>query len=191
MSAHTKGLTLTFAILALLFSMNVLAATPETGSDAPDFRLQDQDGEWHTLSDYEGQWVVLYFYPKDETPGCTTEACNFRDEIYRYRDLGAVVLGVSLDDVESHAEFAEKYELPFPLLADIEKQASQKYGVLASLGPISYASRQTFLINPAGEIARHYEDVDPEIHAQQVLDDLHALGAGEKAGSASDKSENR
>ena len=176
---------LTIASLAL-FSMSVLGTTPETGSEAPDFRLQDQDGEWHSLSDYEGQWVVLYFYPKDETPGCTTEACNFRDEIYRYRDLGAVVLGVSLDDVESHAEFAEKYELPFPLLADTEKQAATKYGVLASLGPITYASRQTFLINPAGKIAKHYEDVDPEVHAREVLEDLKAHSAGKDPENSSE-----
>lgn len=173
--------------LTVLFSASLLLpgtsafAAPEVGETAADFRLQDQDNEWHTLSDYQGKWVVLYFYPKDDTPGCTTEACNFRDEIYRYRDMGATVLGVSLDDVESHAEFAEKYELPFPLLADVDKTASSSYDVLTSLGPITYASRQTFLINPAGVIVRHYEDVDPDVHAEEVLSDLETLQAEWKA----------
>ncbi|MDX1442515.1 MAG: peroxiredoxin [Gammaproteobacteria bacterium] len=174
-----RAISLTAAIMAMLFSLTVQAAPaegpsegPSEGKLAPDFRLQDQNSEWHSLSDYEGQWVVLYFYPKDDTPGCTTEACNFRDEIYRYRDMGAAVLGVSLDDVESHAEFAEKYELPFPLLADTEKKVSEKYDVLTSLGPITYASRQTFLINPEGVIVKHYEDVDPEVHAKEVLAEL-------------------
>lgn len=147
------------------------------GSTAPGFRLQDQSGHWHSLADYRGDWVVLYFYPKDDTPGCTTEACSFRDEIYRYKALGAKVIGVSLDDVDSHREFADKYELPFPLLADVDKTTAQAYGVLRSLGPLDYANRETFIINPQGRIARHYPDVDPDEHTGEVLMDLEALMA--------------
>lgn len=152
-------------------------AAPAVGAAAPDFRLQDQNEKWHSLEDYRGQWVVLYFYPKNDTPGCTTEACNFRDDIYRYRAKGAAVLGVSLDDVESHQAFAEKYELPFPLLADIEHEAATRYDVLTKLGPLKFAKRETFLIHPDGKIARHYRNVDPETHAQEVLADLASLGA--------------
>lgn len=148
---------------------------PSEGKMAPEFRLQDQTGEWRSLEDYRGQWVVLYFYPKDDTPGCTTEACNFRDDIYRYKAKGAAVLGISLDDVASHQEFAEKYELPFPLLADTEHDAAKKYGVLTTLGPMKFAKRETFLIDPEGKIAKHYTDVDPDVHAKNVLTDLDAL----------------
>jgi peroxiredoxin Q/BCP len=164
-------------VTAILIAVSALAAetSPFEGRMAPDFRLQDQTGEWRSLEDYRGQWVVLYFYPKDDTPGCTTEACNFRDDIYRYKAKGAAVLGVSLDDVASHQEFAEKYELPFPLLADTEHDAAKKYGVLTTLGPMKFAKRETFLIDPEGKIARHYADVDPEAHAKNVLADLEML----------------
>lgn len=161
----------------LLVPCVTLAADDSTleGKPAPEFRLQDQNSEWHTLEDYRGQWVVLYFYPKDDTPGCTTEACNFRDDIYRYKAKGAAVLGVSLDDVESHQEFAEKYELPFPLLADVDHDAAEKYDVLKTLGPLKFAKRETFLINPEGIVVKHYSDVDPDEHAKQVLADLDTL----------------
>lgn len=171
---------LIYLLIAGLFFAASASASDEN-EQAPDFRLQDQNGDWHSLEDYRGQWVVLYFYPKDDTPGCTTEACNFRDDIYRYRAQGAAVLGVSLDDVESHKEFAEKYELPFPLLADVEHDAAKKYDVLTTLGPLKFAKRETFLIDPKGRIARHYEDVDPETHAQEVLADLAEL-SGEEEG---------
>ena len=165
-----------FAVLILVFTMPAAqAAAPAVGEMAPDFRLQDQNGEWQSLEKYRDQWVVLYFYPKDDTPGCTTEACSFRDDIYRYKAAGAAVLGVSLDDMTSHQEFAEKYELPFPLLADIDHDASRKYGVLTTLGAMKFAKRETFLIDPQGRIARHYPDVDPEAHAAVVLDDLASL----------------
>ncbi len=160
---------------AVLFAAPVHADAPSTGDAAPAFRLQDQNGEWQSLEKYQGQWVVLYFYPKDDTPGCTTEACSFRDDIYRYKAKGAAVLGISLDDVESHKEFAEKYELPFPLLADVTHGTAKEYGVLTTLGPMKFAKRETFLIDPEGRIARHYADVDPEGHAKRVLDDLESL----------------
>jgi peroxiredoxin Q/BCP len=164
-------------MLAALIALSTVPVHAEVaeGAVAPEFRLQDQNGEWHELSAYRGQWVVLYFYPKDDTPGCTTEACNFRDDIYRYRAKGTAVLGVSLDDVASHKEFAEKYELPFPLLADVEHTVAENYGVLTTLGPLKFAKRETFLIDPQGRIAKHYADVDPKAHAQQVLADLDAL----------------
>jgi peroxiredoxin Q/BCP len=151
------------------------------GDAAPEFELSDQDGQLHSLEDYRDQWVVLYFYPKDETPGCTTEACEFRDNIFAFRKINAQILGVSLDDVESHEKFAEKYSLPFPLLADTEGKASEAYGVKTKMFGMTVAKRQTFLIGPDGKIARHYEKVDPAEHSQQVLADLKTLGAVETA----------
>jgi peroxiredoxin Q/BCP len=151
------------------------------GDSAPEFELSDQDGQLHSLEDYRDQWVVLYFYPKDETPGCTTEACEFRDNIFAFRKINAQILGVSLDDVESHEKFAEKYSLPFPLLADTEGKASEAYGVKTKMFGMTVAKRQTFLIGPDGKIAMHYEKVDPAEHSQQVLADLKTLGAVETA----------
>lgn len=162
-------------LAGLLFGSAGLGATPQAGETAPGFRLQDQNGEWHDLSDYQGKWVVLYFYPKDDTPGCTTEACAFRDDIFKFRKMGVQVLGVSLDDVASHKEFAEKYHLPFPLLADMQHNAAKAYDVLTNYGLIKIASRETFIINPQGVIARHYSDVKPENHSAEILADLQAL----------------
>lgn len=161
----------------LLAASATLAGAPAPGSEAPDFRLQDQNGEWHSLSDYRGQWVVLYFYPKDDTPGCTTEACNFRDDIFKFRKMGVQVLGVSLDDVVSHKEFAEKYHLPFPLLADTGHEAAKAYDVLSNYLGFKIASRETFVIDPQGRVARHYADVDPETHSAELLADLAELTA--------------
>jgi peroxiredoxin Q/BCP len=119
----------------------------------------------------------MYFYPKDFTPGCTTEVCTFRDDIARLRQAGAKVVGVSLDDVKSHAAFAEKYHVPFPLLADEDRQVATRYGVLTSRMGLHYAKRTTFLIDPQGRIARVYVDVDPEKNSAQVLADLASLKA--------------
>ncbi|MDH3946098.1 MAG: peroxiredoxin, partial [Chromatiales bacterium] len=105
------------SLLAVLSLMAVTAfATPEVGQPAPEFKMQDQNGDWRSLSDYRGKWVALYFYPKDDTPGCTTQACAFRDNIFAFRKIDAEIVGISLDDVETHQEFAEKYSLPFTLL---------------------------------------------------------------------------
>lgn len=175
-----RTLVTAIAFVAALLSAAAIAK-PAVGEMAPDFRLQDQNEKWHSLADYRGQWVVLYFYPKDDSPGCTTEACNFRDEIFRYRAKGAAVLGVSLDDVSSHREFAEKHSLPFPLLADADHDAAKKYDVIKGMGPVKYANRETFIISPDGSIARHYEKVDPERHAQEVLEDLDRLMGEAKA----------
>jgi peroxiredoxin Q/BCP len=170
---------LTFIGISL--SASALAAGL-VGNPAPDFHLQDQNGDWHSLEQYKGQWVALYFYPKDDTPGCTKEACAFRDNIFAFDKLNAVVIGVSLDDVSSHAEFAEKYSLPFSILADTDKQAATAYGVVMKIGPMELASRQSFLIAPDGKVAKHYPKVDPETHSQDVLADLQELGATESDG---------
>ena len=164
-------------LLSLSFALPALAGAPADGSAAPEFKLQDQKGQWHTLADHRGKWVVLYFYPKDDTPGCTTEACTFRDHVFKLRDAGADVLGVSLDDVKSHEAFAEKYKLPFPLLADTQHDASKAYGVLTTSGSFEYAKRETFIVDPKGVIAKHYVGVDPKKNAPEVLADLEALKA--------------
>jgi len=148
---------------------------PADGQAAPEFRLEDQKGTWHTLAQHSGKWIVLYFYPKDFTPGCTKEVCTFRDDVIALRKSGAEVLGVSLDDVKSHAEFAEKYHVPFPLLSDSKQETAKAYGVLTSKMGMTYAKRETFLIDPQGKIAKHYRDVDPEKNSKQVLADLDAL----------------
>lgn len=166
------------ALVALL-PLQAAADAPAVGTTVPDFRLQDQNGEWHSPSDYEGQWLVLYFYPKDQTPGCTTEACNFRDDIFKFKNENCAILGVSVDDVESHVEFAEKYELPFPLLADPTHEVATTFGVLRDWKLIKIANRETFLIAPDGTIAVHYDTVDPETHSARILVDLQRLQATE------------
>lgn len=147
---------------------------------APDFNLQDQDGVTHTLQDYRGKWVVLYFYPKDDTPGCTTEACNFRDERDAIAEFGnAVVLGISKDTVKSHKKFAEKHGLNFTLLSDPEHEVTEAYG---SWGPKKFMGREflgvhrdTYLIDPKGKIAKAYKGVDPKKHAGEIITDLGKL----------------
>src|ERR1700724_3412687 len=157
-------------------------AAPEVGMAAPASRLQDQAGVWHSSSDYRGRWLVLYFYPKDDTPGCTTQACEFRDNLFAFDKLGAAVVGVSVDDVASHKLFAEEHSLPFTLLADSTKETAKAYGVLRSvLGLMEIASRETFIINPEGRVAKHYAAVDPKGHSQAVLKDLRALQQAKKA----------
>jgi thioredoxin-dependent peroxiredoxin len=156
-------------------------AAPEVGMTAPAFRLQDQAGAWHSSSDYRGKWLVLYFYPKDDTPGCTTQACEFRDNLFAFNKLDAVVVGVSVDDVASHKQFAEEHSLPFTLLADSTKETAKAYGVLRSvLGLMEIASRETFIVDPEGRIAKHYRGVDPKGHSQAVLKDLRALQQAKK-----------
>jgi peroxiredoxin Q/BCP len=154
-----------------------MADTPQAGQSAPAFRLQDQNGHWRTPADFHGHWLVMYFYPKDFTPGCTTEVCTFRDDIAKLRKAGAQVIGVSEDDMKSHAAFAAKYHVPFPLLADSGNEAATAYGVLTTHAGAHYAKRTTFLINPDGKIAKVYVDVDPEKNSGQVMSDLATLKA--------------
>lgn len=146
---------------------------------AKDFELSDQDGKVHRLSGYAGRWVVLYFYPKDDTPGCTKEACNFRDSIKEIQKLGAVVLGISKDSVSSHKKFAEKYNLNFPLLADELKKTIQDYeawGKKKFMGRTFEGTlRKTYLIDGNREIRKVYENVNPTRHADEVISDLSKL----------------
>lgn len=145
---------------------------------AADFTLPDQNGTVHTLSQYKGKWVILYFYPKDDTPGCTKEACSFRDNIAQFQKLGVVILGVSKDSVKSHKKFEEKYHLPFPLLSDEEKVVHKAYnawGMKKFMGrEFEGTLRNTYLINPDGDIHKTYERVNPLVHAGQILADLRA-----------------
>ena len=145
------------------------------GQPAPAFSLKTIGGESVSLSDFLGKRVVLYFYPKDDTPGCTQEACRFRDDLPALRKLDAEVLGVSVDNPESHARFSSKYGLPFPLLADTDGKVARQYGALWSLAFIRFAKRHTFIIDPQGKIAKIYRQVRPEIHSQEVIEDLKAL----------------
>ncbi len=155
--------------------------SPAVGAPAPAFKLQDQDGKWHTLDEQKGKWVVLYFYPKDNTPGCTTQACELRDNIFAFREAGAVILGVSVDDVQSHAEFAKEHSLPFTILADSTKEVAKRYGVLyKAMGVMEVARRDTFIIDPQGRIAKHFEKVDPKGHSALVLAELKTLKAAAK-----------
>ena len=146
---------------------------------APDFSLPDQNGENHKLSDYRGSWVLLYFYPKDDTPGCAKEACSIRDNYPDFKKLKINVFGVSIDSTESHKKFKEKYDLPFTLLSDRNKEVVKKYG---AWGKKKFMGKEydgiyriSFLINPKGKIAKIYKKVTPEIHAQEVLKDLNDL----------------
>jgi thioredoxin-dependent peroxiredoxin len=166
-----------FFALAVLLVMTGLAHAdgPALGAEAPAFKLQDQNGKWQELKDYRGKWVALYFYPKDHTPGCTTQACEFRDNIFAFREVNAQILGVSVDDVESHEKFSAKHGLPFPILADSTKETAKKYGALKSYFGMELAKRDTFLIDPQGRIVKRYVEVDPKGHSQVVLKDIKAM----------------
>lgn len=173
-----KILLLIIAVAALVFlisKQSQAANVPKSGDIASAFRLTDQNGEIKKLSDFSGQWVVLYFYPKDDTPGCTKEACAFRDDLASLEKLGAKVVGISVDDSDSHAKFAAKYHLPFPLLADEDGKVAESYGALANLFVVKIAKRYTFLIDPKGKISRVYLSVDTSRHSQEIVDDLKNL----------------
>lgn len=149
------------------------------GQDAPQFSLPDQNGRAHALKDYKGKWVLVYFYPKDDTPGCTTEACSVRDNLPKFTNMDVTVLGISTDGVKSHKKFAEKYGLPFLLLADEQKEVVTLYDVWA---PRKFMGREflgtlrtSFLITPEGKIAKIYEQVKPAEHAKDVLSDIISL----------------
>ena len=173
-----KIILLIIAIIALVFLLSKqseAASVPTPGDRAPDFRLVDQNGQIKKLSDFSGQWVVLYFYPKDDTPGCTKEACAFRDDLASLEKLGAKVVGISVDDSDSHAKFAAKYHLPFPLLADEDGKVAESYGALTNLLVVKIAKRYTFLIDPKGKISKVYLSVDTSRHSQEIVDDLKKL----------------
>jgi peroxiredoxin Q/BCP len=179
------------------------APKPVAGQAAPTFALKDQNGKQQQLSNYKGKWVVVYFYPKDQTPGCTTQACNFTEDVFAFRKANAQILGVSLDDTDSHKAFEkalsanakisaenqksiQEHGLPFPLLADVGHDIAKKYGVLSQIttpnGVLMIASRDTFLIDPQGKVAKHY-NVTPdklEGHSKEVLADIAALSSKKK-----------
>lgn len=145
---------------------------PQAGTSAPDFRLPDQHGKLRSLSDYAGRWLVLYFYPKDDTPGCTREACAFRDGLTKLETAGAAVVGISLDTQQSHQRFADKYKLPFALLADTDGSVARQYGVLMDWGVFRMAKRMTFLIAPSGMVYKVFGQIDPNKHAGEILSEL-------------------
>jgi peroxiredoxin Q/BCP len=149
------------------------------GEPAPEFEMPDAEGNLVKLSQFRGQWVVLYFYPRDNTPGCTKEACGFRDAYADYQGKAIVVLGVSTDDAKSHTKFATKYMLPFPLLVDEGGQVAatyDSYGLKKFMGKEYMGiTRSTFIIDPEGNLAKIYPKVKPEPHAQEVLEDLAGL----------------
>lgn len=151
----------------------------KVGDNAPDFELPDQDGKIHKLSDYQGQKILVYFYPKDNTPGCTIEACQIRDDFPKFNSIKAEVLGISTDSVESHKKFSQKHNLPFTLLADANKEVVKAYGVYKPkkfLGKEFLGTQRTsFLIDGDGKIAKIYEKVKPTLHAKEVLRDLANL----------------
>jgi thioredoxin-dependent peroxiredoxin len=157
------------------------SATPSAGSNAPDFTLPSQEGSSISLKDYHGKWVVLYFYPKDQTPGCSREAHNFQVDQSKYAEHNAVVLGVSLDSVDSHKKFCAKESLSFKLLADTDHKVTDSYGSLTNLGVVKFAARHTFLIDPNGKIAKAYTSVDPVRHSAEVLAELDVLQKPEAA----------
>jgi peroxiredoxin Q/BCP len=162
------------ALLPLCATVAV-AAVPVVGAMAPDFALPDQHDKLRSLSEWRGKWVVLYFYPKDDTPGCTTEACNFRDDLQQLSALDAQVVGISVDTSASHKKFAEKYHLPFPLLADAKGEVAANYGALSDWLVLKLAKRYTFLINPQGRIAKAYLSVDTSRHSAEIVNDLRLL----------------
>jgi thioredoxin-dependent peroxiredoxin len=159
--------------LLLLVSLAIEGKAKEmklkVGDNAPNFKLKDEKGQFHSLTDYRGQKVALYFYPKDDTPGCTKEACSFRDGYKALQDAGIVILGVSYDSPESHEKFKEKYNLPFTLLSDEKKEAAKAYGANGGLMGSLVAQRKTFLIDEQGKIVKIFDKVDVSEHADEVL----------------------
>jgi peroxiredoxin Q/BCP len=148
----------------------------QPGSTTPNFSLPDQDGVVHTTPEYKGKWIVIYFYPKDDTPGCTVEACSFRDQASELTQAGVTIIGISKDSVKSHKKFQEKYHLNFTLLSDTTTETIQAFG---AWGKKKFMGREymgifrsTFLINPQGKIHKVYENVTPLNHANQILEDL-------------------
>jgi thioredoxin-dependent peroxiredoxin len=165
----------TSIVLAVLIALPLAAATPQAGSAAPEFRLTTNEGKEASLADYRGQWVVLYFYPKDFTSGCTLQARNFQRDFEKYQAAGAVVLGVSVDSAESHADFCTKEELTFKLLSDPDASVATRYGSVMEYNGSKLAARNTFIIDPEGKIARSFIGVKVAAHSEEVLAALAEL----------------
>jgi peroxiredoxin Q/BCP len=167
------------AILSLLLVASAIAAfaldQPAVNSPAPAFKLQNQEGSPVSLDEFKGKWVVLYFYPKDMSSGCTIEAHNFQKDLEKYKQKNAVILGVSMDSVDSHKQFCAKESLNFKLLSDSDRTVSEKYGSVMDYQGQKYSARNTFLIDPAGVIRKVYDKVDVRKHSTEVLADLDQL----------------
>ena len=158
------------AVLAFFYrSAKATGPAPETGTAAPDFTLNSQEGKPVSLRDFKGKWVVLYFYPKDFTSGCTLEAHNFQRDLAQYEQKNAVILGVSMQDEDSHQKFCAKEGLSFKLLADTKSEVSAQYGSVMNLGVAKLSARHTFLIDPNGTIRKVYLDVKPPEHSAEIL----------------------
>jgi thioredoxin-dependent peroxiredoxin len=166
-----------FITLALMQGAEI-QKQPEVGQPAPDFSLTTGDGSQVSLKDYRGKWIVLYFYPKDFTSGCTLEAQNFQRDLAQYQNARAVILGVSVDSAQSHKDFCAKEGLNFKLLSDPDGKVSEQYGSAMDYKGAKMAARNTFLINPEGKIAKVYSGVKPAGHSDQVLKDLAELKKG-------------
>ena len=148
---------------------------PQAGQQAPAFKLPSQDGSQIALNDFRGKWVVLYFYPKDATPGCTIEAHNFQRDLPKYQQDNAIIVGISVDSADSHKSFCAKQGLTFKLLANPDKKVVEQYGSLRNLLGIKIAARNTFLINPDGQIVKVWTGVDPNHHSEEILTALNGL----------------
>src|SRR5688572_25226766 len=158
-----------------LLNARIARHLPARGDAAPEFALPDQNGRVRTLHDFRGKWLVLYFYPRDDTPGCTEQAMRFRNTMREFETLGAAVCGVSVDDSESHAAFARKYNLPFALLADRNGEVAARYGSLRNFGVVKFARRNTFLVDPEGRVAKVYVGVNAGRNAEEVGKDLGSI----------------
>ena len=171
------GGTLLAAVLVMLVVARMRAGdkAPAVGTAAPDFTLNSQEGKPISLRDFKGKWVVLYFYPKDMTTGCTIEAHNFQRDLPKYDAKNAVILGVSVQDEKTHQQFCTKESLSFRLLADTKKEVSQKYDSVMNLGVMKLSARHTYLIDPAGMIRKVWTDVDVKKHSDEVLAALDEL----------------
>ena len=175
-----KTLLQNLFLLFIILGASIVTAEQskiKVGEPAPDFTLQDQRGQQQTLSKMKGKWLVLYFYPKDETPGCVAEACSFRDNIVAIKAKNTAVWGVSVDNNESHADFSENHQLPFTLLADPAGKVAKQYGSLMNLLLFKIAKRHSFIIDPSGKIAKIYRNVNPKAHVAEILSDLEKIQA--------------
>jgi peroxiredoxin Q/BCP len=174
-----KWLLIAFVVGIALLLWRITASAkrnlPKVGDAAPAFSLSDQTGKSRALDEFRGKWLVLYFYPRDDTPGCTEQAARYRDAMRELEALGAVVCGVSVDDSESHAAFARKFNLPFALLADRKGEVAARFGSLLNLGVVKFARRNTFLIDPDGKVVKVYVGVNPALNTQEVTADLKKL----------------
>lgn len=174
MRTHASRLLILALFIALFVTVGCSKQAPlQPGAQAPDVSLLDQTGTFQSIGTFKGQPVLVYFYPKDSTPGCTTEACAFRDVWTKFEEAGVVVIGVSGDDVASHAAFAQEHNLPFLLLSDTDAELASAFGLKSRMG---FLPRVSFLIDSESIIRAVYPDVDPGVHAQDVLDDVERLG---------------